>query len=226
METLLISYGYDYREKWHVCVETPVTEKGTYSYRKVYSFVTEATDDLYNDEERMFNRVCLEFPNTRLMWKAEFKEKNEKITDQARERGAYAFKCENLADEVLEHIAKICIWKDSMSVSHRKNEIYGWIASLMKAKVKNDGNSNRIRNRCFIDSFIFCNFTENFENYDDIAPVIFENAIIHEKKDYRDFDINKLVSDSKEEIISFFSGLPQVFESGDLDILRKYVDTL
>lgn len=227
---LVVSYDSMTPDKWLVVVEEAFVdvEDRIPTYDTVFTFTMKHSGDLCKDEERMFRRTEKEFPDAVILWKGAFEDmySTEKITDKASDRGSYAAKCENLADVVFEHIAKICIWRNSRDVEHWKDEIFGWLSVLMKAKVKNDNHANTVRNKCFKDAFIFSNFDDDFGNYEDVAPTWFRIAIIRENKNYRDFDINKLVTDSKEEIISFFSGLSHVFESGDLDILRKYVDML
>lgn len=192
----------------------------------VETHTTKQTDDLLSDEERIIGIVRKLHPDAIVSWYGMFNEESkEKIEDKAIERGAYIEHCLNTFWHVIDHIIKICIWNDSQEVGHWRDEIYGTLNRLMKYSVKKDGKDNHIRNKAFIENFIYGYFDDDFSGYDKISDE-FVDVIKKEGKLVEDYDIDGLVSSNKETIIEFLNGLAPVFELGDSTELRKYIDLI
>lgn len=134
-------------------------------------------------------------------------EYTNRICDIAVSRKYYVQHCISALPQTLAHMAKICAFPNG-NIDHWKNEIFSFIFPMFDYSIKDD-KQNKIRYKCIKNEFVDGYFESDFSGYYKIRGS-FIYAIRSEGFNNKDFDVDKLVEDNKERIITFLTDITKI----------------
>ena len=153
------------------------------------------------------------------------------IKELAFDKAEYGKRCENRADTIYLHLAKVCLFENhpllKQNVNHWKGEVYGQLYYLASRKLTKDNHSQDIKKRVFRKELIENLFEPHWEDYTVIYRY-FLDAVDEEEQEIDQKTYRQVANQNKDRIVNFIESVIPVLgvfeEKTQKKLLRQAID--